>query len=73
MSLYMYQVTLELEKVPDLMSSHSDVTSVLKTLSLRLINEQREELALKLHYLSYLIELAHNYGTDAVIKKYIPP
>ena len=66
---YCLQVLLELEKYPTLLESCADVVSVLKTLGLRFVNEQREGLALKLHYLSYFIQLACDHGNDAILKR----
>ena len=54
-----------------MLASCEDVQAVLKTLGLRLVNEQREGLAVKLHYLSYLLQLARDSGVDAVITRYI--
>ena len=53
------------------MDSASDVISVLQALSRRLVDEQREGLALKLHYLGYLVQLAQKHGADNVIGRYV--
>lgn len=52
------------------MDSAADVMTVLQTLSKRLVDEQREGLAVKLHYLAYLIQLAHSHGADTVLTRY---
>lgn len=62
-------VLQELEKCPDIVKQCSDVVSVLSALGLRLLNEQKEGLALKLHYLSHFIQLAHDHGVDEVIRR----
>ena len=54
-----------------MLASCGDVQAVLKTLGLRLINEQREGLAVKLHYLSYLMQLARESGVDAVVTRHV--
>lgn len=46
-----------------------EVQSVLKTLCKRLVNEKREGLSIKTHYLSYLLHLATDSGVDAVIAR----
>lgn len=68
---FCWQLLLELQKEPALLDSAADVTSVLKTLALRLVNEQREGLAVKMHYLAYLTQLARDNGADRVVKKWV--
>ena len=58
-----------MEKTPALVESSKVIVSVLKTLGLRLVNDQRDGLAFKLHYLSHLLQLAKEHGVDAVVAK----
>lgn len=63
------QILLDLQKEPALVDSAADVIIVLQTLSRRLVDEQREGLAVKLHYLVYLIQLAQSHGANSVIAR----
>ena len=53
------------------MCESGQVVGVLKGLGLKLVNEQREGLAIKLHYLAYLLHLAQQTTVDAVISKWV--
>ena len=63
------KLLLALDGHPDLLQASSQVCHALRTLSLQLINKQLEGLALKAHYLAYLVDLAHKHGSSRVISK----
>lgn len=59
----------KLQTEPALVECAPDVKNILYTISDKLVVEQNEGLAFKLHYLAFLIELANKHGTDAIIVK----
>lgn len=63
------KLLLALDSQPSLLQSPTQICHALQTLSLQLINQQREGQALKAHYLSYLVDLAHKHSIAAVIRK----
>ena len=60
---------MELEKEPALVDSCGAIKNFLDSLGTDLVNEQRENIAMKVHYLSFLIQLVHSNGISPVLSR----
>lgn len=69
-SLYSYQLLQSLLVEPNFEENQRDMRKVLESISKRMIKEQNEGFALKVHYLSYLIQQSCDQGMKTLMKRW---
>ena len=55
---------------PGFEENHKDMIVVLESIAKQMISDQNEGFALKVHYLSYLIQQYHAQGMQTLMKRY---
>ncbi len=68
MYFFFFQILLGLAE-SSYLDDYRAVKSVLSSLDLRMVRSEQEQMSLKLHYISYLMGLAHHSGVEATIRR----
>ena len=69
-NIHPVKLLLRMESHQCLVQEASLVCRSLQAISLRLINDQREGLALKAHYVAFLLDLMNKHGSGSIMKRY---
>ena len=64
------QILQSFEGEPSFEESSKAMVKVLDSISKKMINDQNESFALKVFYLSYLIQQSHDHGIQSLIKRW---
>lgn len=63
-------LVLKMESQQVLVQEASVVGGALHTISLHLVNDQKEGLAFKAHYVAFLLDMVRKHGSEPIIKRY---
>lgn len=69
--LYSFQILQTFDAEPSFHDNHKDIIKVLESIGERMITDQNDSFALKVHYLSYLIQQFHDQGMQALMKRWV--
>ena len=64
-----FQILQTFDAEPSFQDNHKDMIKVLESIGKRMITDQNDSFALKVHYLSYLIQQFHDQGMQALMKR----
>ena len=65
-----FQILQTFDAEPSFQDNCKDMMKVLESIGKRMITDQNDSFALKVHYLSYLIQQFHDQGMQALMKKW---
>ena len=70
MTKFVSQILQSFVTKTDFEESHKDMICVLEFIGKQMVSDQNEGFALKVHYLSYLMQQYHNHGMQALLKRW---
>ena len=65
-----YQILQTFVTERDFEENHKDMINVLESIGKQMISDQNEGFALKVHYLSYLMQQYHDHGMKTLLKRW---
>lgn len=66
-----FQILQTFDAEPSFQDNHKDMIKVLESIGKQMMTDQNDSFALKVHYLSYLIQQFHDQGMQSLMKKWV--
>lgn len=70
LKFFSFQILQIFDAEPSFQENYKDMIKVLESIGKRMITDQNDSFALKVHYLSYLIQQSHDQGMQALMKRW---